>query len=89
MKASGEFVHPSSPHPEHCATEGHSFCDSKAEVVKEASPETGEVEDTMEITSSEGVLRTEDVTATQDFERDKTTTTNDFIVLRYVKMIHT
>lgn len=90
MKASGESVHPSSPHPEQCATEEHSFCDPKAEVVKEASSETGEVEETMEITSSEGVLKTEGVTDTQDFdERDETMTTSDFIVLRYVKMIHT
>uniref|UniRef100_A0A672TKV2 POP1 homolog, ribonuclease P/MRP subunit n=1 Tax=Strigops habroptila TaxID=2489341 RepID=A0A672TKV2_STRHB len=62
MKASGEFVHPSSPHPEHCATEGHSFCDPEAEVMKEASPETGEVEETVEI-SSEGALKTEDLSA--------------------------
>lgn len=88
MKASGEFVHPSSPHPELCATEGHSFCDSKAEVVKEASPETGEVKETMEIISSEDVLKTEDVIGAQEFgERDETMTTSDFIVLRYVKMI--
>lgn len=88
MKASGEFI-PSSPHRERCATEGHSFCYPKEEVVKEASPKTGEAEETMEITSSEGALKTEDVTDTQDFgERDETMTTNDFIVLRYVKMIY-
>lgn len=86
MKASGEFT-PSSPHRERCATEGHSFCYPKEEVVKEASPKTGEAEETMEITSSEGALKTEDVTGTQDFgERGETMTTNDFIVLRYVKM---
>uniref|UniRef100_A0A8C0EZF0 POP1 homolog, ribonuclease P/MRP subunit n=1 Tax=Bubo bubo TaxID=30461 RepID=A0A8C0EZF0_BUBBB len=50
MKASGEFVRQSSPHPECCVTEGHSFCDPKAEVVEEASPETREVEETMEVT---------------------------------------
>ncbi|XP_074997493.1 ribonucleases P/MRP protein subunit POP1 isoform X3 [Calonectris borealis] len=84
VKASGEFVHPSSPHSEHCATEGHSFCDPKAEVVKEASPETDEVEETMEITSSEGVLKT----GTQDFgERDETMATSDFIVLRSEKLL--
>lgn len=89
MKASGECGHPSSPHPEHCTTGGHSFCDPKAEVVKEASSETGEVEEPMETTSSEGVLRTGDVTGTQDFgERDETMTRSDFIVLRYVRMIH-
>lgn len=88
MKASGESVHPSSPHPEQCATEEHSFCDPKAEVVKEASSETGEVEETMEITSSEGVLKTEGVTDTQDFDERDETMTSDFIVLRYVKMIH-
>ncbi|KFV51005.1 Ribonucleases P/MRP protein subunit POP1, partial [Gavia stellata] len=88
MKASGEFVHPSSPHPERCASEGHSFCDPKAEVVKEASPETGEVEETMEITSSEGVLKTDDATGTQDFdERGETMTTSDFIVLRSEKLL--
>ncbi|KFP45232.1 Ribonucleases P/MRP protein subunit POP1, partial [Chlamydotis macqueenii] len=87
MKASREFVHPSSPHPEHCTTEGHSFSDSKTEVVKEACPETGEVEETMEITSSEGVLKTEDVSGTQDLcERDETMT-NDFIVLRNEKLL--
>lgn len=90
MKASGGFVPSSSPHPEHCATEGHSLCDSKAEVVKEGSSETGEVEETMEITSSEGVPKTEDVTGSQDFgERGETMTRSDFIVLRYVKMINT
>uniref|UniRef100_A0A8C9F1Y4 POP1 homolog, ribonuclease P/MRP subunit n=1 Tax=Pavo cristatus TaxID=9049 RepID=A0A8C9F1Y4_PAVCR len=66
MKASEEFVHPSSPHAEHCATEGHGFCDPKPEVVKEASPETGEVEETMEI-SSEDAIKTEGDTGTQDF----------------------
>ncbi|XP_037236657.1 ribonucleases P/MRP protein subunit POP1 isoform X1 [Falco rusticolus] len=86
MKASGELLHPSSPHPERCATEGHSFCDPEAEVLKEASPETGEVE-TMEVTSSEGVLKTEDVTGTQNFgERDETMT-SDFIVLRSEKLL--
>ncbi|KAM9278779.1 ribonucleases P/MRP protein subunit POP1 [Cariama cristata] len=87
MKASGEFVRPSSPHPERCATEGHSFCDPKAEVAKEASPETGEVEDTMEITSSEGALKTEDVTGTQDFGDRDETMTSDFIVLRSEKLL--
>lgn len=89
MKASGEFVRPSSSHPEHCAIKGHSFCNPKAEKIKEASPETGEVEGTMEITSSEGALKTEDVTGTQDVsERDGTMARSDFIVLRYVKMMH-
>ncbi|KAM6412890.1 ribonucleases P/MRP protein subunit POP1 [Pluvialis apricaria] len=88
MKASGESVHPSSPLPEQCATEEHSFCDPKAEVVKEASSETGEVEETMEITSSEDVLKTEDVTGTQDFgEKEKTMTTSGFIVLRSEKLL--
>lgn len=88
MKASGEFVHPSSPHPECCTTEGHSFCEPKAEVVKEASPDTGEVEETMGITSSESVLKTDDVTGTQDFDERGETMRSDFIVLRYVKIIH-
>ncbi|KAJ7413257.1 hypothetical protein WISP_91770 [Willisornis vidua] len=86
MKASGGFVQPSSPHPECCTIEGHSFCDPKAEVVTEASPETGEVEETMEI-SSEGALKTEDVMSTQVFgERDETKT-SDFIVLRSEKLL--
>lgn len=89
MKASGELVYPSSLHPEHCATEGHSFCDAKGEVVQAASPETGEVEETMEITSSEGALKTEDVTDTQDCSERDETLTRDFIVLRYVRKIHT
>jgi len=88
MKASGEFAHPSSPHPERCVTEGHSFCDSKAEVVNEASSETGEVEETMEITSSEGVTKTGDVTGAKDFGRRDEAMASDFVVLRYVKMIH-
>lgn len=89
MKASGGFLCPSSPHPDCCTTEGQTLCDPKAEAVVEASPETGEAEETMEITSSEGALKTEAVTGTQDFgERDETKT-SDFIVLRYVKMIDT
>lgn len=89
MKASGGFLCPSSTRPECCTTEGQTLCDPKAEVVQEASAETGEVEETMEITSSEGALKTEDGTSIQDFgERDETKT-SDFIVLRYVKMIHT
>ena len=78
----------SSPHPECCVTEGHSFCDPKAEVVEEASAETREVEETMEVTRSEGALKTEDVTGTQDFGEKGETMTSDFIVLRYVKMVH-
>lgn len=89
MKASGGFFCPSSPHPECCTAEGQTLCDPKAEVVREASPETGEVEETMEITSSEGALKTEDVTSTQDFGERGETKTRNFIVLRYVKMIHT
>lgn len=90
MKASGGFLCPSSPHSDCCTTEGgQTLCDSKAEAVVETSPETGEAEETMEITSSEGALKTEHVTSTQDFgERDETKT-SDFIVLRYVKMIDT
>ncbi|KFZ61506.1 Ribonucleases P/MRP protein subunit POP1, partial [Antrostomus carolinensis] len=87
MKASGEFVHPSSPHPECCTTEGHSFCEPKAEVVKEASPETGEVEETMGITSSESVLKTDGVKGTQDFDERGETMTSDFIVLRSEKLL--
>ncbi|PKU43741.1 ribonucleases p mrp protein subunit pop1 [Limosa lapponica baueri] len=88
MKASGESVRPSSLHPEHCATEDHSFCDPKAELVKEASSETGEVEEIMTITSSEGVLKTDAVTGTQDFgERDETMTRSDFVVLRSEKLL--
>ncbi|NWI22539.1 POP1 protein, partial [Sula dactylatra] len=87
MKSSGEFLHPSSPNPERCATEGHSFCDPKAEVIKEASPETGGVKDTMEITSSEGVLKTEDVTGTQDFGERHEIMASDFIVLRSEKLL--
>ncbi|KFV90094.1 Ribonucleases P/MRP protein subunit POP1, partial [Eurypyga helias] len=87
MKASGEFAHPSSPHSEHCATQGHSFCDPKAEVVQEASPRPGEVEGTMEI-SSQGVLKTDDVTGAQDVgERDETMTTSGFVVLRSEKLL--
>ncbi|XP_064499851.1 ribonucleases P/MRP protein subunit POP1-like [Pseudopipra pipra] len=87
MKASGGFVRPSSPHPECCTTEGHNYCDPKAEVVRETSPETGEVEETMEITSSEGALKPEDVTSTHDLgERDETKT-SDFIVLRSEKLL--
>lgn len=88
MKASGGFLCPSSPHPDCCTTEGQNLCDPKAEVVREASPETGEAEEAMEITSSEDALKTEDVTTTQDFGERGETKTSDFIVLRYVKMIH-
>lgn len=89
MKASGGFLCPSSPHPDCCTTEEQTLCDPKAEAVREASPENGEAEETMEITSSEGALKTEDLTSTQDFgERDETKT-SDFIVLRYDKIIHT
>ncbi|KFR13046.1 Ribonucleases P/MRP protein subunit POP1, partial [Opisthocomus hoazin] len=87
MKASGEFAHPSSPHPERCVTEGHSFCDSKAEVVNEASSETGEVEETMEITSSEGVTKTGDVTGAKDFGRRDEAMASDFVVLRSEKLL--
>ncbi|XP_053916055.1 ribonucleases P/MRP protein subunit POP1 [Cuculus canorus] len=88
MIASGEFVHPTSPHPDHCATEGQSSCGPETEVVKESSPETGEVETTMEITSSEDALKTEDATGTQDIsERDQTMTASDFIVLRSQKVL--
>ncbi|KFW94109.1 Ribonucleases P/MRP protein subunit POP1, partial [Phalacrocorax carbo] len=87
MKASGEFVHPSSPHPERCATEGYSFSGPKAEVIKEASPVTGEVEETMEITSCEGVLKAEDVTGTQDFGERHETMTSDFVVVRSEKLL--
>ncbi|KAJ7397821.1 Ribonucleases P/MRP protein subunit POP1 [Pitangus sulphuratus] len=86
MKASGGFVHPSLSHPECCTTEGHSDCDPKA-VVRETSPETGEVEETMEITSSEGTLKTEDVTSTQDLGVRGETQTSDFIVLRSEKLL--
>lgn len=84
MKASEEFVHRSSPHAEHCATERHGFCDPKPDVVKEASSETGEVEETMEI-SSEDSIKTEGDTDTQDFGERGETMRSDFIVLRYVK----
>ncbi|XP_057256509.1 ribonucleases P/MRP protein subunit POP1 isoform X1 [Pezoporus wallicus] len=88
MKASGEFVRPSSSHPEHCEMKGHRFCDPKSEKIKEASPKTGEVEGTMEITSSEGTLKTEDVTGTQDIsERNETMARSDFIVLRSEKLL--
>lgn len=89
MKASGGFVCPSSLHPERCTTEGHSFCDAEVEMVKAASPETGKVEETMEITSSGGALKTEDVTGTQGFDERDETMTSDFIVLRYVRKVHT
>lgn len=87
MKASGGLFCPSSTHPECCTTEGQTSCDPKAEVVREASPETGEVEETMEITNSEGALKTEDGTSIQDFgERDEIKT-SDFIVLRSEKLL--
>ncbi|OWK55942.1 Ribonucleases P/MRP protein subunit POP1 [Lonchura striata] len=87
MKASGGLLCPSSPHPDCCTTEGQTLCDPKAEVVRKASPENGEAEETMEITSSEGALKTEDVTSTQDFgERDETKT-SDFIVLRLMELL--
>ncbi|KFU96263.1 Ribonucleases P/MRP protein subunit POP1, partial [Chaetura pelagica] len=87
MKVSGEFVQPSSPRPTCCTTEGHSFCGPKAEVVKESSPETDEEKETMEITSSEGVLMKDDVTGTQDFGGRDETKTSDFIVLRSEKLL--
>ncbi|XP_041892005.1 ribonucleases P/MRP protein subunit POP1 [Corvus kubaryi] len=86
MKASGGFFCPSSTHPECCTTEGQTFCDPKAEVVREASPETGEVEETMEITNSEGAPKTEDGTSIQDFG-ERETKTSDFIVLRSEKLL--
>ncbi|NXC49557.1 POP1 protein, partial [Penelope pileata] len=86
MKASGEFTHPSSPHAEQCSAEGHGFCDSISEVVKETSLETGEVEDTMEI-SSESAIKTEDDTGTQDFGERGETVRSDFIVLRSEKLL--
>ncbi|XP_067146453.1 ribonucleases P/MRP protein subunit POP1 isoform X2 [Apteryx mantelli] len=87
MKASGEFVCPSFLCTESYATEGQSLCDPKPEVVKEASPETGEVEETMEI-SSEGAIMIEDVASTQGFgERDETMTKSIFIVLRSEKLL--
>lgn len=86
MKASEEFVCPSSPHAEHCATEGHGFCDPKAEAEKEASPENGEVEETMEI-SSEGAMKTEGDPGTQDFGERGEPMRSDFIVLRSEKLL--
>ncbi|NXF02791.1 POP1 protein, partial [Smithornis capensis] len=87
MNASGGFVRPFCPHPECCTTEAGSSCDPKAEVVREASPETGKVEETMEITSSKGALKTEDVISTQDFGERNETKTSDFIVLRSEKVL--
>lgn len=78
MKASGAVVHPSSPHPEH--QERNSFGEPKAEVVKEASSESGELEETMEV-SLEGTLKGKDDTGTQDV-----VPASDFIVLRCVTM---
>lgn len=87
MNASEEFICPSPPHAENCATEGNGFCDPEPEVAKEASPETGEVEETMEITSTEGAIKREDDPGSQNFgERDEALT-RGFVVLRYVKMI--
>ncbi|XP_062424310.1 ribonucleases P/MRP protein subunit POP1 [Rhea pennata] len=87
MKASGEFLCPSFPRIESCATEGQSLCDPKPEVVAEASSETGEVEETMQI-SSESAIMTEDVASTQVFEeRDETMTKSVFIVLRSEKLL--
>lgn len=87
MNDSEEFLCPSSPHSEHCATEGNGFCDPEPEVVKEASSETGEVEETMEITSSEGAIKREDDPGSQNFGEREEAMTRDFVVLRYVKMI--
>uniref|UniRef100_A0A8B9BBG0 POP1 homolog, ribonuclease P/MRP subunit n=1 Tax=Anser brachyrhynchus TaxID=132585 RepID=A0A8B9BBG0_9AVES len=87
MNDSEEFLCPSSPHSEHCATEGNGFCDPEPEVVKEASSETGEVEETMEITSSEGAIKREDDPGSQNFgERDEAMT-RDFVVLRSKKLL--
>ncbi|NWH29492.1 POP1 protein, partial [Chloropsis hardwickii] len=87
MKASGGFLCPSSPHPDCCTTGGQTLCDPRAEAVREASPEPGEAEETMEVTSSEGALKTEDVTSTQDFGERGETKTSDFIVLRSEKLL--
>lgn len=87
MNASEEFICPSPPHAENCATEGNGFCDPEPEVAKEASPETGEVEETMEIPSSEGAVKREGDPGSQNFGEGDETLTRGFVVLRYVKMI--
>ncbi|NXL92404.1 POP1 protein, partial [Alectura lathami] len=87
VKASGESVCPSSPRAEHCSTEGRGFCDPKPELVEESSPENGEAEETMEV-SSEGAVKTEDGTqGTQDFVDRGETMTSDFVVLRSEKLL--
>ncbi|XP_054023380.1 ribonucleases P/MRP protein subunit POP1 [Dryobates pubescens] len=69
------------------AAGGHSFCEPKAEAIKEASPETGELEEAMEV-SSEGTLKTKDDTGTQDVgDRGETVPASDFIVLRSEKLL--
>ncbi|KFP32232.1 Ribonucleases P/MRP protein subunit POP1, partial [Colius striatus] len=87
IKASGEFVCPSSSHPECCATVGHRFCDPEAKLIKEASTETGEIEAAMEVTTSEGTLKTEDVRGTQDLGERDNTMTSDFVVLRSERLL--
>ncbi|XP_064010107.1 ribonucleases P/MRP protein subunit POP1 isoform X1 [Pogoniulus pusillus] len=79
MKASGEVVHPSSLHAEH--QERHSFGEPKAEVVTEAPSESGELEETMEV-SLEDTLKGKDDTGTQDV-----VPASDFIVLRSEKLL--
>uniref|UniRef100_U3J445 POP1 homolog, ribonuclease P/MRP subunit n=1 Tax=Anas platyrhynchos platyrhynchos TaxID=8840 RepID=U3J445_ANAPP len=87
MNASEEFICPSSPDAEHCATEGNGFCDPEPEVVKEASPETGEVEETMEIPSSEGAVKREGDPGSQNFGEGDETLTRGFVVLRSKKLL--